>query len=110
MVTGQHRAMGSTPEHRATIPRATAPASKTLTPPHPRHAATPTNLSGSQLRDLIGRPKWPPSTRPAAPGARRAQSCCRVRDELSPAAPGARRTMDCSLERANPSTKVAPGR
>ncbi|EMS67502.1 hypothetical protein TRIUR3_17793 [Triticum urartu] len=42
MATGQHRATGSAHEHRTTTTRAAAPASKTLTPPHPRAATTPT--------------------------------------------------------------------
>ncbi|EMS52445.1 hypothetical protein TRIUR3_28184 [Triticum urartu] len=84
MVTGQPRATDSALEHRATIPTAAA-ASKTLTQSHPRPAATPTTVGDPQCRDPVGRPKWPPSARPAAPGARRARCCCRARDELSPA-------------------------
>ena len=94
METEQHQGTGSAQEHRATTTRAAAPASKTLTPPHPRPAATPTKetsgkdppfipLGSPQRQDPKGRPNWPPSTRPAAPGGRRARSCNTVRETRS---------------------------
>ncbi|KAE8779517.1 deoxyribonuclease tatdn1 [Hordeum vulgare] len=42
MAIGQHQATGSVHEHLATTTKAAASTSNTLTPPHPRSAATPT--------------------------------------------------------------------
>ncbi|EMS65476.1 hypothetical protein TRIUR3_00472 [Triticum urartu] len=143
----------SAQEHRATTTRATASASKTLTPPHPRPAATPTKktsgkvppfvpLGDPQRRDPTGRPELAstdPScypecetssvlqhregdeVSPAAPCARRAQSCGigrgtrlvplhRARDELGSAAPGVRQAVDHNWERTSPLMGIAPGR
>ncbi|EMS53596.1 hypothetical protein TRIUR3_04336 [Triticum urartu] len=47
MVTGQHQGTGSAHKHRATTTRAAALASKTSTPPHPRHVAPQRNDTGS---------------------------------------------------------------
>ena len=100
MVTGQHQATVFSQEHRATTTRATATASKTLTPPHSRPSATPTEetsgkvppfapLGDPQRRDPIGWPKLASIDCPAAPIPRRAQSCCT----------GARRVRSCCTGR-----------
>ena len=111
MVTGQHQGTGSAQEHRATTTRAAAPASKTLTPPHPRPAATPTKetsekvppfapLGDPQRRDPIGRPELA-SIRPSCCPVREASLVLQHRkgDEVSPAAPCARRAQSCCIVR-----------
>ncbi|KAM3333250.1 hypothetical protein ACQJBY_028389 [Aegilops geniculata] len=126
MATGQHLTTGSAQEHRGATTRAAALASKTWTPPHSRPTTTPTKdtsgkeppfapLGCPQRQNPEAGQNWPPSTRAIAgretstvlqPGARRARSCCRARDERGPAA--GRETSDGpKLGRAEPSTEVA---
>ncbi|XP_044374599.1 uncharacterized protein [Triticum aestivum] len=103
MATGQHQATGSAQEHRTAATRAAAPASKTLTPPHPRPAATPTKetsgkvppfapLGDPQRCDPIGRPALA-SIDPSCSPERETSSVLQHHegDEVSPAAPCARR-------------------
>ena len=106
-----HRAAprhGLCPRAPCTATRAATQASKTLTPPHPRPAATPTKetsgnippfapLGDPQRRDPIGRPTLAsidPSCSPERETRSVLQHC--ARDDLGPAAPGARRAMDRS--------------
>ena len=72
MVTGQHPGTGFAHEHRDTITRAAAPASKTSTPPHQLPSATPPIETGGKA------PPFAPLScpQPAAIGP----SCCRARD------------------------------
>ena len=63
-----------------------------------------------QARDEVGPTVGRETSSVLLPGARRALSCCRARDELCLAATGARRAMDRNWERSRPMTRVEPGR
>ncbi|KAE8814855.1 hypothetical protein D1007_07870 [Hordeum vulgare] len=89
MATVQHHATGSVHDHHATTTRAAAPTSKTLTPPHPRPAVTPTKNMGEkippfaplgipQCRDRIGWPKLASIAPSCSPRANRVWSYCRA--------------------------------
>ena len=87
MASGQHQATGSAQEHRATTTRAATPASKTLTPPHPRPAATPTKEMSGKAR--LSHPWAAPVPRPNRPvktSLHRSVLQHRARDEFGPTA------------------------
>ena len=100
MATGQHQATGSAQEHRATTTRAAAPASKTLTPPHPRPAATPTKETSGKVPPFapLGDPQHRDPIR-QPPGLHRPVLQHRARGELDPTTPCARRGQSCCTVR-----------
>ena len=96
MVTGQHQGTGSAHEHRATTTRATAPASKTSTPPHPRPVAP--QRKRRVERSHLSHPWATPSIetqRSAKTGIHRPVLLPRARDKLSPTTSRGGRGQSC---------------